>query len=47
VTDPAAGATLAVRRTLAGAEPVERAANEVRLALTERLREAGIAAAGE
>jgi small conductance mechanosensitive channel len=47
VTDLAATATVAVRRTIEGGEPIEQAESELRLQVAERLREAGIAAGGE
>jgi small-conductance mechanosensitive channel len=47
VTDLSAVATLTVRRTIEGDRLVERSESELRLQIAERLREAGIAAAGE
>lgn len=47
VTGLSAAATVAVRRTIEGGTPLERAESELRLSIAERLREAGIAAGGE
>ena len=47
MTDLSAVATLTVRRTIEGDRLVERSESELRLQIAERLRGAGIAAAGE
>jgi hypothetical protein len=47
VTDIGDRATIAVRRFVHGRQSVEQAQSELRIEVAERLREAGILAAGE